>query len=106
MALKKRPVALPVMSVVFSDGPLAGHEFLMHEPASSLVFGSADVTDRELAIHALAAVTDSTLDLPDLGQIPTTWSMALANGWLEAWKGAALPPVTGRPSRRRSPEPP
>ena len=106
MPLEKRPTALPVMTVTFEDGPLAGHEFLMHEPPSALVFSGDDILERELVPPALAAVVDHTLEVEDIRTIPPSWGIALANGWVDAWKDAALPPATGRRSPRRSPAQP
>jgi len=106
VGLAKRPTVLPTMTVTFPDGPLAGHEFVMHEPPSSLVFGTEDTLERELVGPALAAVVDHTLDIGDIGDIPPTWGLALSARWLQVWREAVLPPATGRRSPRRSPSQP
>jgi hypothetical protein len=101
--MDKRPTTLPTITVAPTEGPLAGHEFLMHEPPSSLIFREEPTKEREVARAALAAVIDHTLKVDDVGDIPPEWSIALGNEWLDAWREATFPPASGRTSRERSP---
>jgi hypothetical protein len=102
--MDKRPTTLPTLTVAPTEGPLAGHEFLMHEPASSLIFRDERAKESDVARSALAAVVDSTLEV-DVGDIPPDWAIALGNAWLDAYREKTFPPVTGRTSPERSPKP-
>jgi len=104
MALKKQPANLPTMTVR-PNGPMAGHEFLMYEPPSELIFSGERLMEREVAAAAMTAVIDHTLDV-DLGRIPPQWAVALGDAWLQQWREVALPPTNGRRSPKRSPSQP
>lgn len=100
MPLEKKALDLPTMEFAIEGGPLDGHEFVMYEPPSSLIFGPDEIDRSAFCRAALASVVDSTIE--DVGRIPPAWALQLANRWLQAWREKMLPPASGQPSEAPS----
>lgn len=103
--MKKRPA--PVRQVVVRpNGDLSGHEFIMRGLSAKvfLAIRGGTATDEMMLEATLEAIIDSTLDC-DPGELEPVQLAGLTRAWQEVWQDAALPPTSGRPSRRRSPSP-
>jgi hypothetical protein len=104
--LKKHPA--PIRTVlVRPNSELQGHEFLMRGLSTRLFLAirADEATEETMLAETLGAIIDSTLD-GDPADLAPEQLVGLTRAWQEAWKDAALPPATGRPSRRRSPSQP
>lgn len=104
-AMKKH--AAPIRTVtVRPNSELQGHEFLMRGLSTRLFLAvrSGEVTEERILAETLDAIIDSTLDC-DPAELAPDQLTGLFNAWSDAWKEAALPPVSGRRSSRRSPSP-
>lgn len=97
MGLKKREHVRPTITVR-PDGPLEGHEFIMHRLGAPewIALRRGDLDDGQLAAAALAAVVDSTI--PDDSELDMIEGMALMGAWVKAHKDDALPPADGETS--------
>jgi hypothetical protein len=104
--LKKRTAPLRTV-LVKPNSELTGHEFLMRALPTRLYIAlrAGDATEEMMLAETLAAIIDSTLDCEPADLAPDQLT-GLTNAWSEAWKDAALPPVTGRRSVKRSPSQP
>jgi hypothetical protein len=105
-SLKKRPAPIRTVTVRPNSG-LQGHEFLMRGMTTRLFLKlrAGDATEEDMLQATLDAIIDSTLDVEPAELAPEDL-VGLTRAWQDAWKDAALPPVTGRRSPRRSPSQP
>jgi len=94
MALTKREHVRPTITVR-PDGPLAGHEFIMHRlgAADWVALRRGDLDDGMLVASAVEAIQDTTL--PDDVELDMFEGMALMRAWVAAHKEDALPPADG-----------
>jgi hypothetical protein len=94
MALEKRDHVRPEITVR-PDGPLAGHEFIMHRiPASTFIaMRRGEIDDGRLMELALEAIVDTTL--PDGTELDLGEGLALMGAWTRAHREEAVPPATG-----------
>ena len=94
MALTKREHVRPTITVR-PDGPLAGHEFVMHRLGASewIALRRGDLDDGMLVAAAVEAIQDTTL--PDDVELDMFEGMALMRAWVAAHKEDALPPADG-----------
>ena len=94
MALTKREHVRPTITVR-PDGPLAGHEFVMHRLGASewIALRRGDLDDGMLVASAVEAIQDTTL--PEDVELDMFEGMALMRAWVAAHKEDALPPADG-----------
>ena len=94
MALTKREHVRPTITVR-PDGPLAGHEFVMHRLGASewIALRRGDLDDGMLVAAAVEAIQDTTL--PEDVELDMFEGMALMRAWVAAHKEDALPPADG-----------
>jgi hypothetical protein len=94
MALTKREHVRPTITVR-PDGPLAGHEFIMHRLGAPewIALRRGDLDDGMLVAAALEAIVDTTL--PEDTELDMFEGMALMRAWVAAHREDALPPADG-----------
>lgn len=104
MSLAKVPYERPTVRVLLNS-QLAGHELIArrYDTAFLLRLRKGEVKDADLIEEFLAAVVDHTFPLDDLRELDPVDAAAAAAAWIDAVKGTALPPATGRRSAKRSP---
>ncbi len=104
MTLPKRDYEAPTVLVKLNSR-LTGHEIIArrYDTAFLLKLRKGEAKDSDVVEAFLAAVVDHTFPMDDLSQLDSTDAIAAAGAWLDAVKGKALPPATGRRSQRRSP---